>query len=189
MIAERRTTTFGTFRQAIGKEHMIASDWSSMLLRLGVATLAGLVLGFEREWHGHDAGLRTHALVALSSATITLSALLMSDELIARGSNSDPVRVVQGLAQAIGFIAGGLIFVRGGDVRNMTTAVSLWLAAAAGIAAGAGQFVLVAAASALALAVLTLILLAERRMPKRRARNNAGPDKIKPPNRRGQYPS
>lgn len=168
---------------------MIAGDWSSMLVRLGVATFAGLVLGFEREWHGHDAGLRTHALVALSSAMITISALLMSNELIARGSSSDPVRVVQGLAQAIGFIAGGLIFVRGGDVRNMTTAASLWLAAAAGIGAGAGQFVLVAAASILALAVLTLVSLVERYMPRRRKRHSGQPEQGTPPNRRGQNPS
>ena len=168
---------------------MIVGDWSSMLVRLGVAMLAGLVLGFEREWRGHDAGLRTHALVALSSAMITISALLMSDDLIARGSNSDPVRVVQGLAQAIGFIAGGLIFVRGGDVRNMTTAASLWLAAAAGIAAGAGQFILVATASVLALAVLTLVSLAERHMPKRHKQHDAELEQATPPNRRGQNQS
>jgi putative Mg2+ transporter-C (MgtC) family protein len=103
---------------------MIDDDWTTIAVRLGLATLAGLILGFEREWRGRDAGLRTHALVALSSAMITVSALLLSQETSARGGESDPVRVIQGLAQAIGFIAGGLIFVKGGDVRNMTTAAS-----------------------------------------------------------------
>lgn len=163
---------------------MIGTDWPSMLLRLAVATGVGLVIGFERGWRGHDAGVRTHALVALSSAMITISALLMSDELIARGSNSDPVRVVQGLAQAIGFIAGGLIFVRGGGVHNMTTAASLWLAAAIGIAAGAGQFALVIAASALALLILTVVSLLERLMPGRR-KKNGGRSEFAMPNRRG----
>jgi putative Mg2+ transporter-C (MgtC) family protein len=115
---------------------------------------------------------------------ITISALLMSDELIARGSNSDPVRVVQGLAQAIGFIAGGLIFVRGGGVHNMTTAASLWLAAAIGIAAGAGQFALVIAASALALLILTVVSLLERLMPGRRKKNEDRSE-FAMPNRRG----
>lgn len=116
--------------------------------------MLGLALGLEREWRGHDAGLRTHALVALSSAMITVSAIMLADATVAGGAQSDPVRVVQGLAQAIGFIAGGLIFVRGGDVRNITTATSLWMAAAIGITAGAGQFVLVLVGSLIALLLL-----------------------------------
>src|SRR3546814_16677230 len=99
---------------------MLANDFGTTLVRLVLATLLGLALGFERERNGHDAGLRTHGLVSLSSAMLTLSAL----ELVEAHPDGDPIRVVQGLAQAIGFIAGGLIFVRGGDVRNMTTPAS-----------------------------------------------------------------
>lgn len=135
-------------------------DIPTILLRLGTATVIGLVFGLEREWRGHDAGLKTHAMVALSSAVITVSALIISDEMVRRGSDSDPLRVIQGLAQAIGFIAGGLIFVRGGDVRNMTTAASLWMAAAVGIASGAGQYFLVAIASGLALLTMTSLAVA-----------------------------
>ncbi len=148
---------------------MIDDNWTTIALRLGVATAIGLALGFEREWRGRDAGLRTHALVALSSATITVSALMMSEVALARGSESDPVRVVQGLAQAIGFIAGGLIFIRGGDVRNMTSAASLWMSAAVGIAAGAGQFLVVGMAAVAALLVLTALSLLKRLMPERDA--------------------
>jgi putative Mg2+ transporter-C (MgtC) family protein len=148
---------------------MIDDNWTTIALRLGVATAIGLALGFEREWRGRDAGLRTHALVALSSATITVSALMMSEVALARGSESDPVRVVQGLAQAIGFIAGGLIFIRGGDVRNMTSAASLWMSAAVGIAAGAGQFLVVGMAAVAALLVLTSLSLLKRLMPERDA--------------------
>jgi putative Mg2+ transporter-C (MgtC) family protein len=88
------------------------------------------------------------------------------------------------LAQAIGFIAGGLIFVRGGDVRNMTTAASLWLSAAVGIAAGAGQTVLVALVAGLAIVVLSLVGLAERLLPRRLDRNREDED-LRMPNRRG----
>ena len=162
----------------------IASDsWEAIGIRLALATLAGLLLGFEREWRGRDAGLRTHALVALSSAAITVSALLIAqDQPLER--DADPLRAVQGLAQAIGFIAGGLIFVRGGDVRNMTTAASLWLSAGVGIAAGAGQIVLVVLASTMALLVLVLATAIERLLSK--SRDGASDyEELGLPNRRG----
>lgn len=105
---------------------------------------------------------------------LTLSAL----ELAEIHPDSDPIRVVQGLAQAIGFIAGGLIFVRGGDVRNMTTAA----AAAVGITAGAGQYVLVLAVSFIAL----LLLVFEKHIAGRKEkREEPGDDSIAMPNRRG----
>jgi putative Mg2+ transporter-C (MgtC) family protein len=168
---------------------LIGSDWLADLLRLGAATLAGLAIGAEREWHHHDAGLRTNALVALSAAIITISALSMSADASIHGRNSDPVRVVQGLAQAIGFIAGGLIFIRGGDVRNMTTATSLWLSAAAGIAAGAGQFALLTTGVVLALAVIILLRFLEHRMSPRDVVNSGEVGPIGMPNRRGQAPA
>ncbi|WP_334656916.1 MgtC/SapB family protein [Sphingomonas panaciterrae] len=167
---------------------MTEGDWTTIGIRLLLATAIGLALGFEREWRGHDAGLRTHALVALSAATITVSALLLADDAHGRDTDSDPLRVVQGLAQAIGFIAGGLIFVRGGDVRNMTTAASLWMAAAVGITAGAGQLALVVLSSAIALLLLTGVGLAERLLPKRDHRP-APPEDIQLPNRRGMLAS
>lgn len=131
----------------------------------------------------HAAGLRTHGLVALSAATITVSALLIAQVLHVGGANSDPLRVVQGLAQAIGFIAGGLIFIRGRDVRNMTTAASLWLAAAAGIVAGAGQFRVVIVAAAIGLLVLTGARLLERWIP--HGSDEDDDAEVRMPNRRG----
>ena len=164
---------------------MLANDLGTTLVRLCLATLLGLALGLERERHGHDAGLRTHGLVSLSSAMLTLSAL----ELAESRPDSDPIRVVQGLAQAIGFIAGGLIFVRGGDVRNMTTAASLWMAAAVGITAGAGQYMLVLAGSLIALLLLSLLLLFEKHMGRDRNKDcKPDGDDVAMPNRRGSAP-
>ncbi|MFC3444044.1 MgtC/SapB family protein [Sphingobium rhizovicinum] len=159
---------------------MLEDDLPVTLMRLGLATFLGLVLGFERERHGHDAGLRTHGLVALSSGMLTLSAL----ELVEQHGEGDPVRVIQGLAQAIGFIAGGLIFVRGGDVRNMTTAASLWMAAAVGITAGAGQYILVLAGTGLALLLLVAASLVERILPKNDSLRDSEKT-VQMPNRRG----
>lgn len=143
-----------------------AISLTDILLRLGSATVCGVALGLERERKGKDAGIRTHALVALSSAVITTSALSLYAEVQARGGNADPLRVIQGLAQAIGFIAAGMIFVATGDpertVKNLTTAASVWLAASAGIVAGAAQFTLLAAAMGFGLAILILITALKR---------------------------
>lgn len=140
---------------------------SEMVARLGCATLVGLVLGLDREIRGVPAGLRTHALVGLSAAAITLSALLLHDSLDADGrTRTDPLRVVQGLAQAIGFIAAGLIFVAKDQVRNVTSAANLWLTTAVGIAAGAGQYAIVLATTALGILVVTFIRLGERYLPR-----------------------
>ncbi|WP_336486989.1 MgtC/SapB family protein [Methylobacterium nigriterrae] len=135
---------------------------TEILLRLGLATLCGLALGLERELRGKDAGLKTHALVSLSSAVITASALSMYADVRAHGGDADPLRVIQGLAQAIGFIAAGTIFVAQRDVKNLTTAASIWFAASAGIVAGAAQFKLLAVAMGIGFAVLILLKLLER---------------------------
>ncbi len=109
-----------------------------MILRLGLATLIGVILGLDREMRGISAGMRTHAMVSLSSAVITVSALLLDQSLRATGDHGgvDPLRVVQGLAQAIGFIA-----------------------------AGAGQYVLVAATAGFGLFILVGVRLIERVLP------------------------
>ena len=143
-------------------------------LRLGCAVAVGLALGLDREIRGIPAGLRTHALVALSSAAITLSALMLHDTLDADGrTRTDPLRVIQGLAQAIGFIAAGVIFVARDKVMNVTSAANVWLAAAMGIMAGAGQYDLVAVSMVLGLFVLIIVRLAERALPRK---DDAPPD-------------
>ncbi|QIG81176.1 MgtC/SapB family protein [Stakelama tenebrarum] len=136
-----------------------------LALRLGIATLLGALLGFNRERTGHSAGIRTHGMVSLSSAMITLIALMMFAQLRGDAAQPDPLRVVQGLAQAIGFIAAGLIFVRGGDVRNLTTAANIWLATSIGIACGAGYWQLVAVAFTLGLLLLVVVKIVKRRIP------------------------
>lgn len=131
-------------------------------LRLSLATFVGALLGLDREIRGHSAGLRTHGVVSLSSAVITISALMLFAQLRTDEAQPDPLRVVQGLAQAIGFIAAGLIFVKGGDVRNLTSAANIWLATAVGIACGAGQYGLVLIASALGFFLLVGLRYVDR---------------------------
>jgi putative Mg2+ transporter-C (MgtC) family protein len=127
-----------------------------MALRLGFACLFGMVLGIDREVRGKSAGLRTHMLVALSSAATTLVTLEIFGVLKATGhTDMDPLRIVQGLAQAIGFICAGVIIQSRGDVHGLTTAVNVWLCSAIGVAAGAGLHTLALLVTAFAAVVLT----------------------------------
>lgn len=146
---------------------------AQVLLRLGVATLVGLALGLDREMKGYDAGLRTHGLVALSASLMTVVAIALYHQLGGAESRLDPLRVIEGMAAAIGIIAAGLIIVKGGEVRNLTTAAHIWLTAAIGIASGAGYFALVLIAAGLALVLLVLLRVVERRLPQKEERDGA----------------
>tara|TARA_R110000782_G_scaffold78276_8_gene155391 strand:+ start:46972 stop:47454 length:483 start_codon:yes stop_codon:yes gene_type:complete len=138
-----------------------------LALRLGVATLVGLVMGFDREMKGYDAGLRTHSFVALSAAMLTVTSLLLYEQLGGRNSNLDPLRVIQGMAEATGILAAGLIIVRGSSVKNLTTAAYVWLTATLGIASGAGFYPLVAIGTATAVFLLIVIGGMERWLPEK----------------------
>ena len=145
--------------------------------RLAVAVGAGLLLGLDRELRGQAAGLRTHALVSLSAAVSTVSALLLFEELQeAGGSGGDPLRVMQGLAQAIGFIAAGVIFSQRGSVHNLTTAATIWLAAVLGITAGAGQHLLAGLTVGIGLVLLIVLHVVERHLPGSRKAEDGGND-------------
>lgn len=133
--------------------------------RLLTGTVVGLVLGIEREVKGFSAGLRTHGFVALSASLMTVTALVLFYQLGGRESRLDPLRVIEGMAAAIGIIAAGLIIVRGDNVKNLTSAAHIWLTATLGIASGAGLYPIVLLGAVLALALLIVVGLAEKRLP------------------------
>src|SRR3546814_14368852 len=97
-----------------------------------------------------------------------MAALMLYHGLHAEGSQADPLRVIQGLAKAIGFLCAGLIFVRSGDVRNMTTADNLWMAATLGIAIGLGHYVRVAIWLLIVQEAITSVQVLARRFRGRR---------------------
>lgn len=131
-------------------------DFWTILWRLVLSTLCGAAIGFNRELKNKPAGLRTHALVALGAALITLVSLLLS--VPGAGDAAAPGRVLQGLLAGIGFIGGGVILhrERTGDVEGLTTAASVLVVAATGAAVGAGLWRTALASVALALLVLSL---------------------------------
>ena len=131
-------------------------------VRLIVAAGLGLAIGFEREIHGHPAGLRTHMLVSLGSALFTvLSAHAFGQ---AGGApNIDPTRIAAQVVSGIGFLGAGAILKDGIVIRGLTTAASLWATSAVGMAAGAGEHVIGVVATAVILISLWPInALAER---------------------------
>lgn len=141
---------------------LFAFPAEEILWRLGGAAGLGMLQGLDWERRGFAAGLRTHGLIALSAALLVLCALTMAEALLERGGQSDPMRVVQGLFQALGFIGAGMVFARGGDVRNLTSAASLVLTAAIGMAAGAGLWEMALIGSGLGLLLLVAMRLVKR---------------------------
>ena len=112
-------------------------EWPHVLLRLSVAAVLGGAIGFERELRERQAGLRTHLVVCVGSALFTLVS--------AYGFHSfdgkvDPTRIAAQIVSGIGFLGAGAIIRQGLSVRGLTTAASLWLVAAIGMASGAGYW-------------------------------------------------
>src|SRR6266498_2133147 len=101
--------------------------------RLGLAALLGALLGLEREWHNRSAGLRTNTLIALGSAVFTLMSIMM----VARDGQGDATRIPAQIVTGIGFLGGGAILRTRGGVQGLTTAATVWVNAAVGMAAGA----------------------------------------------------
>lgn len=118
--------------------------------------LAGLLLGIDREVRDHPAGMRTHAIMCFAAALITLSALALYYQLGGEDSRADPLRVIEGTAAMAGVIGGALIVFSKGEVKNLTTAAHIWLAAAIGIAFGAGLYPLAVVGTVVSVLLLSV---------------------------------
>lgn len=117
--------------------------FSEVLLRVILAGILGGAIGAEREIREREAGLRTHMLVSIGAALFTLvSAYGFSDFRFsnASGITYDPTRIAAQVVTGIGFLGAGAIIRQGLSVRGLTTAASLWVVAAIGIATGAGYY-------------------------------------------------
>src|SRR3954451_6605912 len=110
-------------------------SWPHVLLRLSVAAALGGAIGLEREVRERGAGLRTHLVVCVGSALFTL---VSASAFV--GPRVDPTRISAQIVSGIGFLGAGAIIRQGLSVRGLTTAATLWLVAAIGMAAGAGYW-------------------------------------------------
>jgi putative Mg2+ transporter-C (MgtC) family protein len=145
-----------------------------LVLRLALSALLGAVIGAEREWRDRTAGLRTHMLVCVGSAVFTIvSAYAFQDWYTSvpldRRSTvvSDPTRIAAQIVSGIGFLGAGAIFRSDDGVRGLTTAASLWMMAAIGMATGAGYYELAVASTVLMLLVLVALRQVSRRIKHR----------------------
>ncbi len=134
-----------------------------MAFRLSLAVAFGLVVGWERESKDKPAGLRTHMLVSLGSASFMLATLdLASGPLRFSDETSiDPSRIVQGVITGIGFLGAGCIIRGDSDVRGLTTGASVWVVGAVGVSCGGGLYVVAAM-----IAFFTFVVLSINRLSK-----------------------
>ncbi len=147
----------------------MGSHYLEIAGHLGVAWLAGSLIGLERSFHGRPAGFRTHALVCLASALLMLITAYHQDWLPhqAVGTNTtlDPQRMAQGIMTGIGFLGAGVIFKEGLTVRGLTTAASIWITAAIGILFGIGFFYPAVLGTLATLGTLAAFRYIEARIP------------------------
>jgi putative Mg2+ transporter-C (MgtC) family protein len=132
-------------------------DWEHELLRIAIAAGLGGAVGFERELREREAGLRTHLVVCVGSALFTLVSAYGFHDFLVNGGNvvrADPTRIAAQIVSGIGFLGAGAIIRQGLSVRGLTTAATLWLVAAIGMACGAGYYS--AAVISTAAALITL---------------------------------
>jgi putative Mg2+ transporter-C (MgtC) family protein len=146
----------------------------NLLLKLLLAVLLGGFIGIERELSGKSAGFRTHILICLGSAMFT--ELSFSISLVVNSANeaagvafrSDPGRIAAQIVTGIGFLGGGAILRDAGSVKGLTTAATIWVVAAVGMAVGAGAYIAAVGATGLVLFVLFPLRRLEQYFERRR---------------------
>jgi putative Mg2+ transporter-C (MgtC) family protein len=143
-------------------------EWRQ-LAELVLAFVLSAAVGLEREIRQKSAGLRTHTLVGVSAALFMLVSKYGFMDILANGRIVlDPSRVAAQVVSGIGFIGGGVIFMRRDVVRGLTTAASIWLTAALGMACGAGLIVLAVATTAGHFIIMLVFPKVVRRLPRSR---------------------
>jgi putative Mg2+ transporter-C (MgtC) family protein len=145
---------------------IIFANYSEFLVRILVASLLGGLIGLERDLHGRAAGLRTHLLVSMGSAVFTILSLMIAQTSNASGFQADPGRIAAQIVAGIGFLGAGVIIKVGANIRGLTTAACLWVAAAIGMTAGYGYYEISIFATAIAMISLEFLKFAELLYPK-----------------------
>lgn len=143
---------------------MVLTFEAEMVLRLILAAFLGFLIGLQRAFSGQPAGERTHALVALGSATFALLS-------ITEFQGGDPIRIAAGVVTGLGFLGAGMIWRRREDgVQGLTTAAGIWVVGGIGLAIGTGSYLMGISVAILALMFLWLdkVLRIDERVARRR---------------------
>ncbi|GAB3843607.1 MgtC/SapB family protein [Nesterenkonia populi] len=144
---------------------LIGDTAAEETLLLVSAFVLSAVIGVEREVRQKSAGARTHILVGLGSALFTLVSAYGFAHILEEGVILDPSRIAAQIVSGIGFIGAGVIFVRQNIVSGLTTAGSIWVTAAVGMACGAGMPLIAAVTVVLHLLAMTIVTRLVRRLP------------------------
>jgi putative Mg2+ transporter-C (MgtC) family protein len=143
-----------------------------ILMNLVGALLLGMIVGYERSYHGRAAGMRTYGLVCMASAALTVIGGYPNfwfgghaDHLIA----ADPTRVIQGIVTGIGFLGAGVIMREGFNISGLTTAASIWASSAIGVLVGVGFYLAAIVLSLMSAAVMIYLSRVEAWLPSRHA--------------------
>ena len=158
----------------------LGSFWSQPMVEVNLlvfanltgALMLGLLLGYERTYHGRAAGMRTYGIVCMASAALTVFCGYPGFWWGGAGHSAlpvDPSRVIQGIVTGVGFLGAGVIMKEGLNISGLTTAASIWASCAIGVLVGIGFF-----GAAILLTLLLLVLMMwvpklEARLPSRRA--------------------
>jgi putative Mg2+ transporter-C (MgtC) family protein len=134
-----------------------------IIIRLALAFAAGAIIGLERSSRRQVAGLRTHILISLGAALLMLLSIWLPQR-YGLEDRGDPGRIAAQVVSGIGFLGAGAIIRLGNNIRGLTTAASLWLIAAVGLAIGAGMFLAAAVAEVFSFVALMILGMLEKRI-------------------------
>lgn len=135
-----------------------------VLARMLLATVLGAVIGLEREWRQRPAGLKTHMVVCLASATFTLVSLELVNIPAFDDPNirMDPSRLIEAITNGVAFLAAGFIIFAKGKIMGITTGAGMWLAASVGLASGLGLWHIAIIATAIVIVTFIVVGKMER---------------------------
>ena len=137
---------------------------TEIVLRLGLAALLGMIVGYERERQNQPAGLRTHTILAIGSCLAMTISINIAMQFYPLVPNGDPGRLAAQVVSGIGFLGAGAILRYGTNVKGLTTATSLWTIAIVGLAVGAGHYFASVATALALLVVLVLLNILEKKL-------------------------
>jgi len=134
---------------------------TDLVLRLAIAAVFGGIIGWERQKDGKPAGLRTHMLVCLGSSLFTIISFVVITTFDNLG---DPTRIATGIITGVGFLGAGAILQSKGEIHGLTSAASIWIVSAIGMAVGFGLHILAGATSVITVLILYLLEKVEKKI-------------------------
>ena len=144
-----------------------------ILLNLIGALLLGMLVGYERAYHGRAAGMRTYGLVCMASAALTVVGgypdFWFGGHIASTVAGTDPTRVIQGIVTGIGFLGAGVIMREGFNISGLTTAASIWASSVIGILVGVGFYLAAMGLALLCAMVMIYLSKIEQLLPSRHA--------------------